>query len=238
MVAAPKQALSHLVVCGRVHERLTVLTKALAQGILAMRRTPLPEDRSCRAPRPGPHRLAQRPSLRPGFSWRSIEACCMMLLRKGASMKKAALLMGLVAVLCACTTAPPPVAPEERIIQQVFEVDRPKDELFDLAMEWVAKTFRSAQAVIQYQDREAGKIVGKGNMAVTYVLFSYPTYFTLTIEIKDGRVRATVEDAYILVDFENEVPIRNVEQMKRFKPKVLELFMSLEGALKAEQADW
>jgi len=153
-------------------------------------------------------------------------------------MKKISMLVGLVAALFACGTAPATLQPEERVIQQVIEVDRPRDELFDLAMEWVARAFRSAQAVIQYQDREAGKIVGKGNMTVTYVLFSYPTYFTLTIETKDGRVRATVEDAYVLVDYENEVPIRKVEQMKRFKPKVLDLFASLEAALRVEKADW
>ncbi len=35
-----------------------------------------------------------------------------------------------------------------------------------------------------------------------------------------------------------QVPINNVEQMKRFKPKVLELFASLEAALRSEQPSW
>ena len=39
-------------------------------------------------------------------------------------------------------------------------------DLYVRANEWFAKTFNSANAVIQMQDKEAGKIIGKGYVPV------------------------------------------------------------------------
>ena len=157
-------------------------------------------------------------------------------------MKKRVLLavVASVVVLVSCGTSPLP--PEELIIQEIFEVDKSKDELFHLSMEWAAKTFKSAKAVIQYEDKEEGIIVGKGFVVVRYGMgVPADTYFTLTIEVKDKKARATIEDAYFTVTMgtaSSTTAVDNEATMSRFKPEVLKMFESLEAALKGEKEGW
>ncbi|UOQ64424.1 DUF4468 domain-containing protein [Hymenobacter volaticus] len=74
-----------------------------------------------------------------------------------------------------------------------------KDQLYVRAYEWLAKTYRSANAVIQMQDKEAGRLVGKGVMKVTLRGFNAGyVQHTITIYLKDGRYK------YILTDFAHE----------------------------------
>ncbi|OON68852.1 DUF4468 domain-containing protein [Hymenobacter sp. CRA2] len=76
-----------------------------------------------------------------------------------------------------------------------------KDELYTRAYEWMAKTYRSANAVIQMHDKEAGRLVGKGATIVptertlTMIAPGFVRH-TLTLYIKDGRYK------YVLTDFE------------------------------------
>ena len=74
-----------------------------------------------------------------------------------------------------------------------------KNELYVKANEWIAKTFGSAKAVIEMQDKEAGKIIGKGNltcsstrnrMAVT-VENDYVSY-TIQIDVKENKYRCII----------------------------------------------
>lgn len=73
-----------------------------------------------------------------------------------------------------------------------------KDELYIRAREWFAKTFVSAQAVIQMDDKEAGKIIGKGVARSSFVMLltpvSYTLYYTVSITVKDGRYRYEITD--------------------------------------------
>ncbi|WP_107822016.1 DUF4468 domain-containing protein [Mangrovibacterium marinum] len=45
--------------------------------------------------------------------------------------------------------------------EQVIEVPGTKDELYVKANEWMVRSFNNAKSVIQFQDKEAGKIMGK-----------------------------------------------------------------------------
>jgi hypothetical protein len=79
-----------------------------------------------------------------------------------------------------------------------------KDQLYSAALAWFGETFKSAKNVLDVQDREAGRIVGKP-------LYQYePTVFigsarirgvvsySVTLEVKDGRYR------YIIGNFVHE----------------------------------
>lgn len=93
---------------------------------------------------------------------------------------------------------------------EVVQVEgKTAQQLYTSAREWFAKTFVSANDVIQMEDPTSGKIIGKGSnhIAEGYVvgkgiatIFTtmdwYPNY-TLKIEVKDGRYKYELTDIKI-----------------------------------------
>ena len=68
-----------------------------------------------------------------------------------------------------------------------------KDELYSRAREWFAVTFVSANDVLQMDDIEAGKIIGKGNIRLKKTWHLYGSInFTLTIYLKHGRYKYVI----------------------------------------------
>jgi hypothetical protein len=69
-----------------------------------------------------------------------------------------------------------------------------KEIIYDKANQWIAKTFNSANSVIQYQNKKAGKMICKG-VGTFYETLAYRKFnFTLTIDIKDNKMRLTFEN--------------------------------------------
>ncbi len=87
----------------------------------------------------------------------------------------------------------------EIIYSEVVKVDSSNyKELYVRAHEWFADTFKSAKDVIQLDDKEAGKIVGKGNVEVSdnnnhnslvYLPWTGTVDFTVEIQTKDARYK-------------------------------------------------
>jgi hypothetical protein len=84
--------------------------------------------------------------------------------------------------------------------QGVVEVSgATKEQLYTRAYEWMARTYRSANAVIQMQDKEAGRLMGKGNSRAVIKGYSVGVVnHTLTIYLKDGRYK------YVLTDLNHD----------------------------------
>ena len=94
---------------------------------------------------------------------------------------------------------------EEVVKDGVKNID--KDQLYNLAMRWVVKTFNSANDVVQLSDKDTGNIIVKGNLTTIdlypdqdeYVLdpdFKDNTQYlditipiTLDLKTKDGRYK-------------------------------------------------
>lgn len=90
-------------------------------------------------------------------------------------------------------------------LREVSEiVDLPnmdKKQIYDASKIWMAKSFKSSNSVIQYEDANTGTIVGKGNM-------NYPCkgtwnclasgeniiLFTVKVDTKDNKARITFND--------------------------------------------
>jgi hypothetical protein len=87
---------------------------------------------------------------------------------------------------------------------EVVKVDTTlsSNELYLRARAWFAESYRSAQDVIQMDDKENGKIIGKGNIRYTSRIFvgSEGTKgwirYTISIQVKDGRYRYEITDFY------------------------------------------
>lgn len=73
-----------------------------------------------------------------------------------------------------------------------------KDDLYVRAREWFAKTYNSAQQVIQMDDKAAGKIIGKATARGSYYImltaFNYTLNYTMIVSCKDGRYKYEITD--------------------------------------------
>lgn len=81
-------------------------------------------------------------------------------------------------------------------MEEIINVSGTKNELYIKANQWMVKTFTNAKSVIQFQDKEAGKIMGR------YLMHSYPgSYYTqeidvfalITISVKDNATKIDIE---------------------------------------------
>ena len=81
--------------------------------------------------------------------------------------------------------------PEEmREVEVIKEHNLKQDEAFIRTVRWVATNFRSANDVIQLQDRETGAIVVNGTNRVTRGgITSFDIRFSMTLDIRDERIR-------------------------------------------------
>ncbi len=134
-------------------------------------------------------------------------------MKKGIAVKRYVKLFYLlfVTLLSGCAMSyRPPVTPTEADLKPlefsevVIAEGFTKDQLYSAALAWYGSAYRSAKAVFDVQDREAGRIVGKP-------LFKYEpsrlqasarirgvVIYSVTIEVKDGRYR------YIIGNFVHE----------------------------------
>lgn len=66
-------------------------------------------------------------------------------------------------------------------------------QLYTDGRAWFAITFVAANSVLQMDDPEAGKLIGKGYCELVYLLKKVPVpldiYFTLSIQVRDGRYK-------------------------------------------------
>lgn len=127
--------------------------------------------------------------------------------------------------------------------QGVIEVDgKSQSELFDAAKEWIAINFRSAQDVIQLDDRENGQLIAKGYYPIVMAIIERHIYLTLRIETRDGRFRYTINDFEYHTPGENQMTLERAavshEQGKKIDESVAATISSLTTALKEEQEIW
>ena len=108
-------------------------------------------------------------------------------------------------VLFSC--APKPIAkmdyPKPFEFELIDTVSGTKDELYVKAHEFIARNFGSAKAVIDMQDKEAGKLIGKPlfyyensiqNTRTGSHTFRDDVTYVISIDVKDGKYRCVVSD--------------------------------------------
>lgn len=87
------------------------------------------------------------------------------------------------------------------VYTEVVQADgQDRAALYGRALEWFAKTFNSAQAVLQLQDKDNGKLLGKALLEVTIrSLGKRPAgvvHYTFGVQVKDGRFRYELADLW------------------------------------------
>lgn len=127
-------------------------------------------------------------------------------------------------------------------------------DLYSRARAWVAKTYRSAQAVVQLEDDQAHRLVAKGVMKFQVDLPSVITPgklqpvemvvpHSVTIECKDGRYRFTLTDFEWVTSslpkapLESDVSKRMGNLLQGVDQDSKALIASLEAAMKVSGAE-
>ena len=85
-------------------------------------------------------------------------------------------------------------------VGEIIDVPGTKDELYIRANQWMIRSFKSAKSVIQFQDKEAGKIMGKYLMftinldkPILNLPITNDVYSLITISVKDNATRIDIE---------------------------------------------
>ena len=139
---------------------------------------------------------------------------------------KAIILISTLLLLSGCATPESmgliPLKKDQAETSKIIDIKgATKDELHERAKQFVADSFKSAQAVIQYESKEQGRIIGKGVVGgYTEVGFSsyYLSYnFSFNIDVKDGKARLTTSN-YIHIP--SNQPITYIQRFNEIKPQL------------------
>jgi len=76
-------------------------------------------------------------------------------------------------------------------------------DIYSRSREWFATAFKSANSVLQMDDKAAGKLIGKGVFMHSYLIkagfgvtapMSYTIGFTINVTVKEGKYRVIITD--------------------------------------------
>jgi len=156
-----------------------------------------------------------------------------------------------------CVSMPTPTdKPMESVAEIVDIQGQTKDQLFEASKVWIAKSFKSANNVIQYQDRDSGTIIGKGNIQFPCEGFidcgafgKDRVNFTIQIDTKDGRARVSINDitatnlTYVQGGINNigqDRPILIIEHQQRIQAKLKALIQQYKSEVVTQKttSDW
>ena len=88
------------------------------------------------------------------------------------------------------------------VYSEVISADsKTKEEIYTKSKVWYANNFKSAEAVITFEDQTSGIISGNGNFIITVPILGRPTNyyckFTVRIESRDSRYKYSIQDISI-----------------------------------------
>lgn len=133
---------------------------------------------------------------------------------------------------------------EQLKIQKVYEVNIPKDSIYELSLQWMAQNYVDSKEVMRYKNKEEGRIMGRGATYFYNLYNEAPTVYNLTIEIKENRFRVTFDEP-IGYWSEHDNLKRNVERgmyWDKIKPKLKkeaeELYNYIKNRKQKKSSDW
>lgn len=146
------------------------------------------------------------------------------------------------AALTACASTPP--TPPMEIVRIHEVAGKSKGDLCRAARDWAALTFRDSKAVVEVFDPEAGSMIGKGLFTMQGPFGPMPTRFTMVVECRDARVRATYRDVIATATIGSTrhefVPSDSalIKTRTQAEAEILGLDQSLERGLQKKAEDW
>lgn len=111
-------------------------------------------------------------------------------------MRNIFVLLILSTILSSCMSLSP-TPEQEKALEEIKDfTGLAKQDLYKKALTWVARTYNSANDVVQLKDPEAGQIICKGLGSVMVDVFYGNGYFayTMILDIKDNKIRVRFEN--------------------------------------------
>lgn len=142
---------------------------------------------------------------------------------------------------------PLPFDPETGVVRyrEVVEIPGvPADKIHTAVVEWIAKTYRSVKDVVQLDTPQ--KVLVRGSVETTYTGGHYLVNHDLTVEIKDGRARLTIDSLTVTHTQNSALTDRPIEagpgfgmkswvktMRERFNTALLDILGSAKAAIRA-----
>lgn len=139
-------------------------------------------------------------------------------------------------------------SPEMMTFEKIIDIPgKEKNELYINANSWFVENFNSAESVIEFQDKESGKIMGKYVYTYNEGMYYHTVRQVISIDLKDEKVRITIKEPYFKTtgDVMNGTYTSNVSYkplvyqkgLERAHQEWNELAESLVSSLKSS-SDW
>jgi hypothetical protein len=128
---------------------------------------------------------------------------------------------------------------------KVYDVPGAKKELiYDQSMRYIAENFRSSKAVLEYQDKSTGTIIGNGVIPYPCDGFDcvgkgqWRVRFTMKLEAKDDKFRASFSNLTLLFDL-SEVPVMAGNDAAVIDAKLMDIGNNLSAYIqKKPEENW
>ena len=149
-----------------------------------------------------------------------------------------------------------PVREANTTFGEVYKVGASKEQIFNVTKIWIAETFRSAKAVIEYEDKVEGTIIGNGMIPYPCTGLacmskaSWKVPFTMRVDIKDQKFKLTFSNirlswgasynSVVGVQSAHDGPVSLQGDMDAIKPKLLVLGSEIVDAIQknSKTKDW
>lgn len=148
-----------------------------------------------------------------------------------------ALICSLLFLSSGCVTFTPAAKDELEFTIIHENINASKSEIYKLTKMYIAQNFKSAKAVIEYDDIDSGTIIGNGSIDYPKKTFNdeivysgWKALFTMKVEAKDNKFRITYSNLYIDMPYTPSinrpaqvVPVAYKEQLDYIKPELLKI---------------
>lgn len=108
------------------------------------------------------------------------------------------MMLMMITLFYSCSTMMGTPADEElKSYEEILEYDgKGSADLYVLINEWFVDNFNSAESVIEFQDKEAGKIAGKYVFNYNEGVYVMQIKQTVSIDIRENKIRVTFKNPY------------------------------------------
>jgi len=155
---------------------------------------------------------------------------------------KTILILSAVLMLCGCASIR--IVPEnEKQVSKVYDYPNlSKTEIYEKSRQWLAETYTSAQDVIQYQDKDSGKVIGRGsktmyhNLSNPFLIGIFTCTYAIIIEAKDNKARITF-NTYTLCADSIRQPLNNQNMIDEMNTSLTEAAENFNTYIKSKKVD-
>lgn len=148
------------------------------------------------------------------------------------------LVVTLITAGCASMARTNPQQLSEPIERIVNFPELSKDEIYQRSRIWFSEYYNSAEAVITFEDTEAGIIRGTGAGNVRYSLYTVSFLYNISVEAREGRARFRASNPRHNPMGTYWLDPTMQDQFDLYAESIQETFNSLENSINSNPEDW